>query len=82
LIKGLSGAIGAGISNFVLFPLENIKTRLMLATDEEKKEGIISIISKVYQREGMSGFLAGIHSYVIYSVGTYGIFFLTYETLK
>lgn len=54
----------------------------MLATDEEKKEGIISIISKVYQREGMSGFLAGIHSYVIYSVGTYGIFFLTYETLK
>lgn len=82
LIKGLSGAIGAGISNFVLFPLENIKTRLMLATDEEKKEGIISIINRVYQKEGISGFLAGINSYVIYSVGTYGIFFLTYEALK
>ena len=82
LIKGLSGAIGAGISNFVLFPLENIKTRLMLATDEEKKEGTLSIIAKVYEKEGVSGFLAGINSYVIYSVGTYGIFFLTYEALK
>lgn len=30
LIKGLSGAIGAGISSVLLFPAVNLKTRLML----------------------------------------------------
>lgn len=30
LIKGISGAIGAGISAIALFPVENLKTRQML----------------------------------------------------
>jgi len=30
LIKGLSGAIGAGVSALILFPMENLKTRIML----------------------------------------------------
>ena len=85
LIKGLSGAIGAGISNTVLFPFESIKTRLMLQSDESndsEKFGVREMIAEVYRKEGLGGFFVGIKSYVIYSVGTYGIFFLIYETIK
>lgn len=82
LIKGLSGAIGAGISNTVLFPFENLKTRLILANDDEKKQGVAKIVKKILKHEGIGGFFVGVKSYVIYSVGTYGIFFLIYEAMK
>lgn len=54
----------------------------MLASEDEKKQGLSKIISTVMENEGLGGFFVGIQSYVIYCVGTNGIFFLCYEAFK
>jgi hypothetical protein len=84
LIKGLSGALGAGFSAVVLFPLENIKIRQMV--DETKNlaeaKGLISTCLNILETEGLSGLYSGLIPYATYSVVSWGVFFLCYEYLK
>jgi hypothetical protein len=84
LIKGLSGALGAGIGACVLFPLENIKIRQMV--DESKNgpenSGMISTCVKILRDEGIAGFFVGLVPYTVYSVTSWGVFFLLYEFIK
>lgn len=84
LIKGLSGALGAGIGAVVLFPLENIKIRQMVEgkSDDEKKRSLIGQMQHILKQEGITGLYIGCFPYVAYSVASWGVFFLLYEYLK
>ena len=84
LIKGLSGALGAGFSAVSLFPLENIKIRKMVdkSKSESSKQGMMSTAATIYEEEGISGFFVGVVPYASYSIVSWGIFFLLYESIK
>lgn len=84
LIKGLSGALGAGIGAVILFPLENVKIRQMVEdkSANEKKRSLIGQIQHILKQEGVTGLYIGCIPYVAYSVASWGIFFLIYEFLK
>lgn len=84
LIKGLSGALGAGFSAVALFPLENIKIRQMVdesKTPEEGK-GMIATALKILKTEGLGGLFVGLVPYASYSIVSWGVFFLCYEYIK
>jgi hypothetical protein len=84
LIKGLAGALGAGIGAVILFPLENVKIRQMVEDrpHNEKQRGLIAQIQHILKHEGVTGLYIGCVPYVAYSVASWGIFFLIYEFLK
>jgi hypothetical protein len=84
LIKGLSGALGAGFSAFALFPLENIKIRQMVEESKNSEEslGMISTCLKILKDEGIAGLFVGLIPYASYSVVSWGVFFLCYEFIK
>lgn len=68
LIKGLSGALGAGIGAFVLYPLENVKIRQMVdeSRSDEESQGMLTTIAKILREEGASGLFVGVVPYAVY----------------
>lgn len=84
LIKGLSGALGAGVSAIALFPLENIKIRQMVEDSKEPGDsnGILGTTSKILRDEGIQGLYVGLAPFATYSIFSWGVFFLFYEFLK
>ena len=84
LIKGLSGALGAGFSQSILFPLENIKIRSMVdeSKDSSSSKSILATASKIMKEESLSGFFIGIVPFVTYSVSSWGVFFMLSEYTK
>ena len=84
LIKGLSGALGAGFSAAALFPLENVKIRQIVdkRKNPDEQKGMLQTILEIFRDEGVSGLFVGLVPYASYSVASWGIFFLFYETIK
>lgn len=84
LIKGLSGALGAGFSALALFPLENIKIRQIVdeSKNSEEVKGMIATCIRILKDEGVVGLFVGLVPYISYSVVAWGVFFLGYEYIK
>lgn len=84
LIKGLSGALGAGFSAAALYPLENVKIRQIVdkRKNPDEQKGMLQTILAILRDEGVSGLFVGLVPYASYSVASWGIFFLFYETIK
>lgn len=84
LIKGLSGALGAGFSAVALYPLENVKIRQIVdkRKNPDEQKGMVETILAILKDEGLSGLFVGVVPYASYSIASWGIFFLFYESIK
>lgn len=76
-IQALDAALGGGISTWALFPLDTLKTKLATAKDER-----MSVVSTLYQQEGIAGFYKGVTMKVSNSMLGKFLYFFYYNQLK
>ncbi|RUS27124.1 mitochondrial carrier domain-containing protein [Jimgerdemannia flammicorona] len=83
----LGGALGGMAYNFLLFPVDVIKSHMQ--TDEElgarrsaAKRGFAQVAKEIYQGAGINGFYRGCGITVARSAPTSAIIFMTYELLS
>lgn len=87
----LGGALGGMAYNFLLFPVDAIKSHMQ--TDEElvaknagqavrEKRGFVQVAKEIYQGAGIKGFYRGCGITVARSAPTSAIIFMTYELLS
>ena len=75
----LAGFIAGGVSIFVGYPLDTIKTRMQLS---KKKLSTSSTIQKVYRKEGIHGMYKGVMSPVIGRAPASGVTFAVNDFCK
>ncbi|RUS12582.1 mitochondrial carrier domain-containing protein [Endogone sp. FLAS-F59071] len=86
----LGGALGGMAYNFLLFPVDAIKSHMQ--TDEElvtknvqtarEKRGFVHVTREIYQGAGIKGFYRGCGITVARSAPTSAIIFMTFELLS
>lgn len=77
------GACGGVLASFFTYPIDVIKTRLMLQWAKVPMyQGIWDVLVKVYHREGLSALVRGITPTVLGAIPTAGFTFLTYDMLS
>jgi solute carrier family 25 (mitochondrial S-adenosylmethionine transporter), member 26 len=81
LESAICGAVSGSISAAVTAPLDRIKTILM--TDNGAYGGsVISCASKIFEEEGIRGFMTGVVPRVTYIAPSVVIFFVCYEQVQ
>nr|XP_004039368.1 mitochondrial carrier protein, putative [Ichthyophthirius multifiliis]EGR34064.1 mitochondrial carrier protein, putative [Ichthyophthirius multifiliis] len=78
-IHGWSGAIAGAVSTLMLYPMENLKTRLQ--TNKQNKS-MYQIVKQVYKNEDIIGFYKGMTPMLIGNFISYGIYFFWYQFFK
>jgi solute carrier family 25 (mitochondrial S-adenosylmethionine transporter), member 26 len=79
--SAICGAVSGSISAAVTAPLDRIKTILM--TDSTAYGGtVVSCASKIFQEEGLRGFMTGVVPRVTYIAPSVVIFFVCYEQVQ
>lgn len=95
-IKALAGGIGAGLSGILLYPFEQIKTRLQQAENTPDKETrekekqqkdsfqkeFVVTFKKICAKHGVLSLYEGVVPMVCFQVASWGVFFGILETLK
>ncbi|CAD8192321.1 unnamed protein product [Paramecium pentaurelia] len=79
MAHGHAGALAGLFSTCLLYPLENIKTRMAAS---QQKEVIQEIIIKVWNEEGLQGFFKGVTPLALGNYISYGVYFFWYEYFK
>lgn len=93
LRHALSGSIGAALSNVTTYPLDLIITRLQIQrqlrrhrqdsdSNDVEYKGFRDAATKIYDREGLSGFYTGVTSDSIKTTLDSFLFFLSYSYLR
>ncbi|KAM3135256.1 hypothetical protein pb186bvf_012721 [Paramecium bursaria] len=82
LAQGQAGALASVVSTLLLYPLENIKTRMHGQTQENQHMRVRDVIIQVFQQEGVQGFYKGLTSLAIGNYISYGLYFYWYEYFK
>lgn len=76
-----AGAVAGLFSQFLIYPLDFIKTKLALSEHLEYK-GIVDVAKTVYRREGVKGFYRGVSASLIGVVPYSSLDLGTFNTLK
>ncbi|KAL4455846.1 hypothetical protein ABPG74_003256 [Tetrahymena malaccensis] len=79
VIHGWSGALAGAISTLILYPMENLKTRMQT---NEQNSNLIQIIKKVAGSEGIQAFYKGMTPMLAGNFISYGIYFYWYQLFK
>eukprot|EP01026_Neomeris_dumetosa_P054763 TRINITY_DN4937_c0_g1_i1.p1 TRINITY_DN4937_c0_g1~~TRINITY_DN4937_c0_g1_i1.p1 ORF type:complete len:404 (+),score=37.01 TRINITY_DN4937_c0_g1_i1:161-1372(+) len=77
----ISGALGGAISQFTIYPLEVIRTRLATCT-EKKASSILEAGKIVYREKGISGFYRGLTPAMLGILPYAGVDITCFEILK
>ncbi|CAK83725.1 unnamed protein product (macronuclear) [Paramecium tetraurelia] len=79
MAHGHAGALAGLFSTCLLYPLENIKTRMAAS---QQKEAIQEVIIQVWDQEGVWGFFKGVTPLALGNYISYGVYFFWYEYFK
>ena len=89
---GLAGSAGATMSNFAVYPLDLIVTRLQLqkhlrkgrsrSGEQQDYKGLEDAIRKIYEKEGLQGFYSGVLEDTVKTLADSFLFFLAYSYLR
>lgn len=72
MAHGHAGALAGLFSTILLYPLENIKTRLAVSSSQQST---IDLILHVWNQEGMQGFFKGVTPLALGNYISYGVYF-------
>eukprot|EP00250_Pteridium_aquilinum_P009771 c18923_g1_i1 orf=164-1348(+) len=81
-ISALAGGIAGGLTNFVLHPIDTVKTKLQTRGSASIYSGPFDVISKVFTSQGVWGFYSGVQAAFVGSVMSSATYFGTYELAK
>lgn len=75
MAHGHAGALAGLFSTVLLYPLENIKTRMALSNHSKSVQ---EAILEVWNHEGIKGFFKGVTPLAIGNYLSYGVYFFWY----
>lgn len=79
----MAGGIAGTLAAVVTSPLEIIKTQLQASKlSGTKKETVVSVCEKIYEKDGLSGFTKGLKPMLFGIVPTRAIYFWSYTATK
>lgn len=78
--SAMCGAIAGSFSAAITCPLDRIKTLLM--TDSSYGGTVAACASKIFQEEGLGGFVTGLVPRVVYIAPSVAVFFIAYEQVQ
>eukprot|EP00916_Digyalum_oweni_P008983 GHVL01015123.1.p1 GENE.GHVL01015123.1~~GHVL01015123.1.p1 ORF type:complete len:360 (-),score=56.48 GHVL01015123.1:1473-2483(-) len=81
LIQSLSGAVGALLAAFAVYPLDNVRTRLQMSRRQGIR-GLLVVIEEVVRREGTLGLYSGLSSALVCVGAAWGVYFYFYHYIK
>nr|CCA18786.1 Mitochondrial Carrier (MC) Family putative [Albugo laibachii Nc14] len=89
-VDASAGAMGALVAAILLYPLDIVKTRHQAdrTYSESKlqavsrKNGIVSMLYRIYKEEGLSGLYAGLNSKILHTMISNFAYFYWYSFLK
>jgi len=94
-LHGISGALAGCLSTLLLYPIENVKTRLQALAKEihsetdnpeieksKKSKKIMDFVLEIIEKEGPTGFYKGVFPYFIGTLASFGVYFFWYEFFK
>lgn len=77
-----SGGFAGLAAAVVTVPLDNIRTRVLVATAADPSAGVASVVRAVYQQGGLRGFVRGGALRVVWVTANMAVYFPIYEGLK
>nr|AND95634.1 Peroxisomal membrane protein 34 [Chromera velia] len=77
----IAGATGALLAMAVIYPLDNLRTRLQVSTKRDNR-GILALLEEILHKEGVKGLYAGLRSALIGVGSSWAVYYYFYALFK